>query len=268
MSFPRGMKALFFDVFGTCVDWRTTVTNALEKEASAALSSASAVPSAVRQKASSMSSSDWGRFAQEWRNSYIRFVQAVAADPSIPFKTIDEHHLDSLRDLLTSWELSGLWTDDQVVELNLVWHRLDAWEDSAAGLKALNDAGFQTATLSNGNISLLQDLKQHGSMPFTHLFSGEMFNSYKPSPKVYLGAVEKLGLQPHECALVAAHLGDLKAARACGLHTIYVERPMEEGWSAEAAEKAREEGWVDLWIGQEQDGFLAVAKELSSRASL
>jgi len=266
MTFPKGVKALFFDVFGTCVDWRTTVTKALEKAASAALeSSACAVLPAVREKASR---ADWGRFAQEWRISYIRFVQAVAADPSIPFKTIDEHHLDSLKELLSSWRLSGLWTDDQVVDLSLVWHRLDAWEDSSAGLKALNDAGFQTATLSNGNISLLQDLKDHGSMPFTHLFSGEMFNSYKPSPKVYLGAVEKLGLQPNECALVAAHLGDLKAAKGCGLYAIYVERPMEEGWSSDAAEQARKEGWVDLWIGQEQNGFLAVARELSSRASL
>jgi 2-haloacid dehalogenase len=113
-------------------------------------------------------------------------------------------------------------------------------------------------------MSLLSDLRDHGNMNFTHVLSAEMFGSYKPSPKVYLGAVEKLGLQPRECAMVAAHLGDLRAAKDLGLQAIYVERPGEEDWTSEEAEKARREGWVDLWVSQETGsrGFVTVAEKL------
>lgn len=119
-----------------------------------------------------------------------------------------------------------------------------------------------TCTLSNGNLSLLGDLRTHSTIPFTHLFSAELFGTYKPSPRVYLGAAEKLSLPPDQCAMVAAHLNDLRAAKDNGLKTIYVERPGEEEWDADEVEKAR--GWVDLWIstGQENKGFITVAEKL------
>jgi 2-haloacid dehalogenase len=113
-------------------------------------------------------------------------------------------------------------------------------------------------------MSLLSDLKNHGNMNFTHLLSAEMFGSYKPSPKVYLGAVEKLGLQPRDCAMVAAHLDDLSAAKNLGLQAIYIERQNEEDWTADKVEKARSEGWVDLWVSRETGsrGFVTVAEKL------
>jgi 2-haloacid dehalogenase len=116
--------------------------------------------------------------------------------------------------------------------------------------------------LSNGNLSLLNDLKTHGSLDFTHVFSAEQFGTYKPSPKVYLGAAERLGLQPSECAMVAAHLSDLQAAKSHGLQTIYVERRMEDDWSTEEVEEARKEGWVDLWVPINEQGFVTVAEKL------
>ncbi|KAK3067400.1 hypothetical protein LTS18_001139, partial [Coniosporium uncinatum] len=119
-----------------------------------------------------------------------------------------------------------------------------------------------TATLSNGNLSLLNDLKTHANMPFTHIFSAEMFGSYKPSPKVYLGAAEKLGLSPGECAMVAAHLGDLKAAKDLGFRAIYVQRPLEEDWEQPKVEEAKNADWVDIWVSQDEEGFLTVAEKL------
>lgn len=122
---------------------------------------------------------------------------------------------------------------------------------------------FWTCSLSNGNLSLLNDLRVYARLDFTHIFSAEQFGSYKPSPRVYLGAVEKLGLKPNECAMVAAHLNDLKAASECGLQTIYVERPQEEDWTAAMIEKKREAGWEpDLWISNDKQGFLTVAEQL------
>jgi 2-haloacid dehalogenase len=113
-------------------------------------------------------------------------------------------------------------------------------------------------------LSLLSDLKTHGNLSFTHVLSAELFGAYKPSPKIYLGAVEKLGLRPGECAMVAAHLNDLRAAKDLGLQAIYVERPGEEDWSADEVAKASKEGWVDLWVSLDAGnrGFVTVAEKL------
>jgi len=113
-------------------------------------------------------------------------------------------------------------------------------------------------------VSLLEDLRAYSGIPFTHIFSAELFGTYKPSPKVYLGGAEKLGLRPNECAMVAAHLADLKAAKENGLQTIYVERAGEEGWSEVQVKEARSAGWVDVWIDDDQGnrGFITVAERL------
>ncbi|KAF2115157.1 HAD-like domain-containing protein [Lophiotrema nucula] len=256
---PRG---LLFDVFGTVVDWRSTVTRALEQTAHKALNdSTKSLATSVRLRASELLVADWGTFAQQWRNTYKVFCKSIAADPSLPWKTVDEHHLAALNDLIAEWKLEGLWTPDEIKTLSLIWHHLDPWPDSSDGIKALNTL-FSTATLSNGNISLLEDLKKHGHLPFTHIFSAELFGSYKPNSRVYLGAVEKLGLEPNEVALVAAHLNDLQAAKSNGLQAIYVERPQEEDWDTEQVEKVRTSGWVDLWVKQDEKGFLTVAEKL------
>ena len=88
-----------------------------------------------------------------------------------------------------------------------------------------------------------------------------MFESFKPSPKVYLGAAEKMGVKPEECGLVAAHLFDLKGAKACGFYAIYVERPLEE-----KAPELREENIPDLWIKEDKEAFVALAGRLGIQA--
>ncbi|KAF2173975.1 hypothetical protein M409DRAFT_62170 [Zasmidium cellare ATCC 36951] len=264
-------KALFFDVFGTCVDWRKTVTNALWNAAKEALDSPSAsLSSQVRSKASNMTYEDWGEVAQDWRNTYLVFTRSIAADPTIPYKTVDQHHLHALREILTTRELilpgpqnnsstpaeGSLLTDHQIVKLSLIWHYLEPWPDTVQGIRELNK-NFTTCTLSNGNVSLLTDMTTHGHMPFTHIFSSEMFKSYKPSPKVYLGAVEKLGLKPEECMMVAAHLDDLKHAREYGLRTCYVARPREERYP-----ELLGQGIEEVFVGEGEVGFVTAAERL------
>jgi 2-haloacid dehalogenase len=139
MALSTPPRALFFDVFGTCVDWRTTVTHALNAQSHAALNSATAsLASRVRLKASDMTLAHWGEFAQQWRNGYKTFTRKLAADPTVPWKSVDEHHLESLKDLLVQWEISGLWTDEEVRALSLVWHQLEPWSDSVQGIALLN----------------------------------------------------------------------------------------------------------------------------------
>lgn len=159
----------------------------------------------------------WGLFAQQWRDAYKKFTRVLAEDPSVPWISVDEHHLTSLKELMVDWKIEGLWTDEELRGLSLIWHHLGPWEDSALGVSLLNhlfctlfmfsvDCASSdltdTCTLSNGNISLLSDLRTFSDIPFTHLFSAEMFGTYKPAPKVYLGAAEKLNLPPDQCAMV------------------------------------------------------------------
>ncbi|RVX69679.1 hypothetical protein B0A52_06323 [Exophiala mesophila] len=261
MSISNPPKALLTDVFGTVVDWRSTVTSYLTTAAADALNSSTrSIPSTVRTASDSIS---WGDIAQIWRTSYYEFTRTY--DPSnndrSTFKTVDQHHVEALNKILGAHGLDGLWTDQEIQKISLIWHFLDPWSDSARGLGLLNQK-FETATLSNGNTSLLSDLASHGSLPYKHIISAEDFGAYKPHPSVYLGAAKKLGCQPQECALIAAHLGDLKAAREVGYQTIYIDRPREESWSPEEAAKAKAEGWVDMWIDLDEGdvGFLEIAK--------
>ncbi|KAL1958115.1 hypothetical protein VTO42DRAFT_5155 [Malbranchea cinnamomea] len=264
MSLHNPPKALLFDVFGTVVDWRSTITTALTTACRNALRANSpSIPIRVQQAAREV---DWHAFAQQWRNSYIAFTRGF--DPSSPsFTTVDEHHYDSLKSLLAKYNLDGLFSESEIKSLSLKWHFLDPWKDSPRGLEELNKT-FITATLSNGNTALLEDLAQYASLSFNHVFSAEQFKAYKPSPLVYNGAAAKLGLQTNECALVAAHLGDLRAAKRCGYQTIYVARPQEEAYSPEDVLKAKADGWVDMWIDEGQDGLLEVAKRFATSSRL
>jgi len=113
-------------------------------------------------------------------------------------------HLDALRALLQSRNLDHVYSEDEIIQLSLVWHRLRPWQDSAAGLSKLGRR-YITSTLSNGNRQLLVDLETFGSLGFQKIISAEDFKRYKPHPEVYLGAVRELGLRdPSEVALVAA----------------------------------------------------------------
>lgn len=265
MSFTHPPKALLFDVFGTVVDWRTTITHTLQTHASTALSSPTAsLSSTVRLRASDLTLTDWDSFAQQWRNSYLVFTQTH--DPSRAPKTVDQHHHSSLIELLQEWQLAGLWLDDEVLEISRAWHFLDPWADSPKGLAELNKLGYVTCTLSNGNRELLSDMATHAALPWTYIFCSTDFGAFKPDPRVYKGAVGKLGLEVGECAMVATHLGDLDAARKCGLQTVYVQREGEEGWSEERVGEAKKEGWVDMWVRLDETdsggGFLEVARRL------
>lgn len=207
---------------------------------------------------SQLSDEDWGKFAAEWRNTYKVFVRGFKPGES-EWKDIDTHHYESLIRLLKEWELEGLYSDDEVKDLSLIWHYLDPWRDSSSGLRRLNEK-FITSTLSNGNQSLLKDLNKHGQLGFQKLQSSADFKAYKPHPSVYKGAAEVMGLQPSEIALVAAHLSDLKAARSCGFRTIYVERANEEDMPLDGPDYQDAKTWVDMWVSVKEDGFVEVAR--------
>ena len=192
------------------------MTEPLKSRSLETLNSAScSIPTAVRIKSAEV---DWPAFAQEWRSSYYKFTHDQARrkfnDEPLDFKTVDDHHLDSLHVLLDQYGISTLWTDDQVIQVSRIWHYLEGWPDSSPGLTALKAQGFIICTLSNGNSELLTDMASHAELPWTHVYSAEMFGAYKPHPSMYISASKALGLEPSQCAMVAAHLSDLEAAKA------------------------------------------------------
>jgi 2-haloacid dehalogenase len=258
----KAIKALTFDVFGTVVDWRSSVIAALSSQAARKTKSPgwASIPEEARSQVEMLKEEDWGIFAQEWRDMYKVFCHSFVPGVS-EWKDIDTHHYDSLFELLKKWDLSGLYSEPEVRELSLVWHRLRPWEDASTGIHELGKR-FTTSTLSNGNQELLRDLNAFGDLGFRNLISAADFKAYKPSPDVYLGAARELGVQPGEVAMVAAHLGDLRAAKACGMRTVYVERKDEEDWDPGEERYQQAKGWVDLWVSEGEGGFLEIARHL------
>lgn len=209
MAAPRAIRALIFDVFGTVVDWRSSIV----RECKAL---------ARRKKIAA----DWDAFADAWRAGY-RPAMARVRSGELPWMNIDQLHRLILDELLEKFAIVGL-TEDEIDHLNRAWHRLDPWPDSRRGLALLKRKHI-IATLSNGNVALLVDMAKHGRLPWDTVLSAELFKHYKPDPESYLGAAAILGCEPAEVMMVAAHKDDLRAAKACGLATGFVGRPKEKG---------------------------------------
>src|ERR1041385_4648438 len=206
---PSSIKALFFDVFGTVVDWRTSI--ARESEA------------VLKPKGYAL---DWLAFADAWRAEYQPAMEEVRSG-KIPFSKLDVLHRRNLERILPRFNVSGL--DEATVQhLNRAWHRLDGWPDATAGLARLHKT-FLLAPVSNGNIALMANLARRNNFPWDAILGAEIAGDYKPKPRVYLAAAEAFDCAPAECMMVAAHSGDLAAAAATGLKTAHVARPNEYG---------------------------------------
>ena len=196
------LKALLFDVFGTCVDWRTSVA----REAAAL-----GLPGE--------------RVADAWRARYQPQLETVRRGER-EWTVLDVLHREALDGVLD--ELGLDLDPHHRDELTLAWHRLDPWPDTVAGLTRLK-VRFIVAPLSNGHIALSVNLARHGGLPWDAILGAEIARAYKPDPEAYLASVAALGLEPGEAMMVAAHNGDLAAAAACGLRTAFVARPREHG---------------------------------------
>jgi 2-haloacid dehalogenase len=203
------VKALAFDVFGTVVDWRSSI--AREGELLGARKGIKA---------------DWSAFADAWRAGYQPAMQRVRSG-ELKWTSIDALHRMILDALLEKFSLEGL-SEPELQDLNRVWHRLMPWPDAVGGLNRLR-ARYVLSTLSNGNVSLLVNMAKNAGLPWDCVLSGELFNHYKPDPEVYQGAARILGLEAGEVMMVAAHPYDLEAAAKQGLKTAYVPRPLEHG---------------------------------------
>jgi 2-haloacid dehalogenase len=203
----RKVKALVFDTFGTIVDWRSSVI----------------AEGMAWGKAKGLQI-DWAQFADRWRLGYRPAMDKVRKG-AIPWTRLDDLHRMILEDLLKEYKIQGL-TEEEKVSWSYVWRRLKPWPDSPGGLARLKKK-YIIAPLSNGNIALMTNLAKFGGLPWDAILGAELAKHYKPDREVYLSAAYYLDLKPEEIMMVAAHRGDLEAARSYGLRTGFIYRPDE-----------------------------------------
>ena len=206
---PAQVKALTFDVFGTVVDYRSTIVRELD----------------VLARAKSWAV-DTGKFADAWRGRYRPGIDRVRLG-EVPFQNVDQIMAEALEELLREFQLGDLAAGEREA-LNRVWHRLDPWPDAVEGLTRLKKK-FMVCSLSNASVAQLVNMSKHAGLPWDCTLCAEMLHAYKPDPQTYLGTAQLLGLAPPQVMMVAAHPSDLRAAQACGLRAAYVRRPLEFG---------------------------------------
>jgi len=232
------VKALVFDVFGTVVDWRGSIIADL-----AAFGARKGI------------AADWTGLTDDWRGAYRPTLNRVIKG-ELPFARLDDLHRGTLDGLLDKYGVKGL-SDAEKDHVNKVWHRLNPWPDSVAGLTQLKRK-YLISTLSNGNVALLTNMARHARLPWDCILSAELFRAYKKEPAVYIGACEMLCLKRDEVMLVAAHKDDLLAAQQQGLRTAFIPRPGEYGPRPAPAEPP---GFVpDI----EAPSFVALAEKLGA----
>ncbi len=202
-------QALVFDVFGTLTDWRRSIA----RESQAILAPLG-------------HGLDWLAFADAWRGEYQPAMEEIRSGRA-PFVKLDALHRKNLDRILPRFGISGL-PEETARQLNLAWHRLDAWPDVPPGLVRLKTR-YRLAPCSNGNISIMVDIARRNGMPWDAILGAEIAGDFKPKPRVYLASAAAFDLAPAECMMVAAHSNDLKAAAALGLATAHIARPDEHG---------------------------------------
>jgi 2-haloacid dehalogenase len=236
MAARPDVQALLFDVFGTVVDWRTSIVDEL-----------------TRFGAEKRLKADWAAFTDDWRGLYQPAMDEVRSGRR-PWTILDVLHRESLEKLLVKHGVSGLSEVDKD-HVNRVWHRLKPWPDAVDGLNRLKSR-YIIGTLSNGNVGLLTRMAKHGRLPWDVILGAETARAYKPQPQAYLGSAELLNLAPGQVMLVAAHNGDLAAAAKVGLRTAFVARPTEHGPRQSRDFKA-EQDWDVV-----TDSFTGLAKAM------
>jgi 2-haloacid dehalogenase len=233
------VRALAFDVQGTCVDFYRPILRMGE--------------AVNRTKGLDI---DWAALSTEWRDLYrMALDQVIAKQRS--WLRVDRIYREALDILLEQRSLSVVFTSAERDELNQIWSRLDPWPDSVEGLTRLRRR-FVTSTLSNAGMAAVVAVVKHAGLPFDAVLTAELALSYKPAPAVYQLAVDYLGYRPDEILMVACHKYDLKAARAFGMRTAFVARPLEFGPGAKP--DTAPEPWFDLYA----DSFVGLAQALGA----
>jgi 2-haloacid dehalogenase len=227
-------RVLLFDVFGTLVDWRSSLIDIAES---------TAARSGLR--------TDWAAIVDDWRRAYQPAMDRVRQGAA--WRDLDSLQRETLTAVLARRGVAIPAADTE--RLVRGWRQLRPWPDSRAGLDRLRRTHL-TATLSNGHIALLADLLKFAGLRVDAVLSAQLAGVYKPDAQAYLTALRLLDCPPAEAAMVAAHAADLRAAAALGLRPIFVRRPLEWGSGVAPADSPALDGLLAA------DGLVHLAEAL------
>jgi 2-haloacid dehalogenase len=216
------IRAIVFDTFGTIVDWRASLIKALEEFG--------------RKREVERA---WADLVDRWRAAYQPNLDRVRTG-ELKWTILDELHYFALVQLLPEFGLTSLRESDLRFLTNC-WHRLAPWPDAVDGLHRLRKK-YIIGPLSNGNLALLVELAKFAQLPWDVVFGADLFRHYKPDPETYLGVCSFLGLRPEQVMMGAAHNYDLKAAKALGLRTAFIQRATEYG-PGQQTDLVAEDAW-------------------------
>jgi 2-haloacid dehalogenase len=233
------VEALIFDVFGTCVDWRTGVSREAAKVA-----------------AEKELDIDADAFADYWRGRYQPAMQRIRSG-NRGYVALDDLHLENLSETLSAFELGAEFDAAERQAFNAAWEKLPPWPDVVEGLEQLKRR-YILAPCSNGSIALMARLAKYGGLAWDAIVGAEVAQNYKPDPAVYLASVAALRLAPEQVMMVAAHNGDLAAARTNGLKTAFVPRPSEHG-PGQTTDLEADSDWDVI-----ADDFIDLAEKLAA----
>ena len=204
------VQAFIFDVFGTVVDWRTSVARFSTDVFS-----------------NKQIEIDGLAFADYWRGQYVPAMARIRSGDR-GYVPLDELHFENLEATLANFDLQSVLNEAEKWHLNSAWERLDPWPDVVSGLTQLKQNAI-IAPCSNGSIALMTRLARYGELPWDCILGADIARNYKPEHDVYISCCSALRLRPDQVAMVAAHNDDLVAARDAGLKTAFIARPTEYG---------------------------------------
>ena len=218
-----GLRVLLFDVFGTVVDWRSSLIDIAETTG-----------------AGEGVQADWTPVVDDWRRAYQPALDQARTVAT--WRDLDALQRETLASVLARHGIALSTTGQQALVRG--WRQLRPWPDSRAGLDQLRRRHI-TATLSNGHLALLADLLKFADLRVDAVLSAQLAASYKPAAEVYRTALRLLDCPPEEAGMVAAHPTDLIAAAAVGLRPIFVRRPLEWGPGRQPAGPPALDGLMD-----------------------
>ncbi|MFD3523114.1 haloacid dehalogenase type II [Streptomyces sp. NPDC058653] len=215
----RDIDVVVFDVLGTLVDepsgLRTEIRAALPEAADAAVDELLVL---------------WQRHVEAEQRRIAQGLRPYANSGTIDAEAarrVAEH--------------AGLTDPAALARLATAGQRLPPWNDSAAGLERLAQR-FPVLGLSNAGRTALLRLSAHAGLRWHQALSGEAAQAYKPAPEVYRLAIDTAGCPPERVLMVAAHAWDLRGARASGMRTAYVHRPIGDSPTGEDVFDGRFDG--------------------------
>jgi len=219
------VKACVFDIFGTVVDWRSSVI--------------AEVSSWGHTKGLNI---NWAEFTDRWRLGYGPTMDKVRKG-EIPWTNLDDLQRVILENLLRQYKIEGLTQKEKVYRAH-VWRRLRPWPDSIEGLTRLKQK-YIISPMSNGNVALMTGLAKFAGLPWDLILATDLVKHYKPDREMYMSAPFYLDLKPEEVMMCAAHTSDLRSARKCGLRTGFIYRPNEYGGGSAGVPDRAEPGDFD-----------------------